>query len=66
MFPPGMGGGGGGAGIGGVYRFVTTEGDGFQPVYSGVGYKESLGSRETDPFVEDFSLVGKPGIFTQH
>ena len=55
-----------GAGISGLYRYVPTEGYGFQPVYSAVGYKESLGSRETDQLVEDFSLVGKPGIFTQH
>ena len=43
LFPPGAeGGGGGGCAIG----MFHSEGYGFQAVYSGIGYKESLGSRK--------------------
>ena len=43
----------GGGGVGLCRRYVPTERHGFQAVCSGIGYKESLGSRK---LVEDFSL----------
>ena len=57
------GGGGGGCAIG----MFHTEGYGFQAVHSGIGYKESLGSRKLINWLKILLyILGKPGIITHN